>query len=1056
MLRLRGNPRSSFGRMFTPRKSNGSDEDNPLVETSTEGLAPFRSSPFRHASERVTSMSTALNQARDWIATKGHLIDERDDQYDHPSEGHSIPDDEVDREPDQEGYFTDGEGEEDDPYAEDAANGDEVEHLMLAACEKVSQDTERGSIGPVYGDTSPGKTKTIPQSFNNVTTRQRPPRPKRVTTKMEDRDGSADLHEPLPKREREKVRTEANFTYLNDMKRNAKVTASGRGRGSARKSTRPLKKHMSPSATGTLPPRIRNGILHAPKNRTSRDKRSQKNSKRSEPNSSSDVTSSSSEEADKANSRSSTQSSKRSDGNRANKRNTSMQDKCFSRYPAGKKKIDLQKKALPYKDLSTLAKEMFRDQGHGKSFLDNFFEKVYEVITKDSKSYLSLLDLESNILHYLQRNGIISREEITGLSVDNAFAKRNSVLEAAKQRTLAANNIIPQSQKSDQKYHHVKATTTSNEEVKILLEEHFQIMEDLGLGDMGDDTYHLPRIISDHVDFFNWHQKRMADAIFYIVKELSKLNEDKPNNNLGAINVILRTLETLTESTPELYCPLAGIMITPLDSVLGSTYLGYEARLVLAKTKKASLVTDKLPVQIQYQLLGLPQEGLNEDIGAYAAAQVFLKAVQQLSDKESNPANNPLLTPIEFNKNLYSMLNNIHQTNPYLLELIEALKESITKEGPTGDQELATLVTVHTSDNAEQSTMVITVDGSPVKVLKGTYVVAPNSVYFRGKKISSKNDWITALENLESEGLWVANPKGKVDTKPMSILNKISRKADNHHDRPNFKSNGKSSRPYVNICKIQCEVEPAQLNEKGREKLTRAKKLLLEGLKGGSPKSRKESINKLSRLKDSQRKSLQDHANVSFQDERDGQRRFNTSKALPLSNDLIASQISAETLAAYMLATYSYPADIADAVEQRHSLKPSERKGPEKRVHVAQEDQNPDQSSGDDQPSGEQDEPTPPTKSQRTSKKKKSKSSSSNVQLTDDGKHIFHDGRLYSLHSDSASSDDGSDDSGKSNRSKRSGGDSDNSQFDQDSGSDDSADKSHRKSKSKKKRRGKN
>ena len=101
-------------------------------------------------------MSTALNQARDWIATKGHLIDEQDDQYDHLSEGHSIPDDEVERESDQEGYFTDGEGEEDNPYAEDAANGDDVEHLMLAACKKVSQDTELGSIGPVYGDTSPG------------------------------------------------------------------------------------------------------------------------------------------------------------------------------------------------------------------------------------------------------------------------------------------------------------------------------------------------------------------------------------------------------------------------------------------------------------------------------------------------------------------------------------------------------------------------------------------------------------------------------------------------------------------------------------------------------------------------------------------------------------------------------------------------------------------------------------------------------------------------------------------------------------------------------------
>ena len=130
-------------------------------------------------------------------------------------------------------------------------------------------------------------------------------------------------------------------------------------------------------------------------------------------------------------------------------------------------------------------------------------------------------------------------------------------------------------------------------------------------------------------------------------------------------------------------------MITPLDSALGTTYLGYEAKLVLVKTRKTSLVTNKLPDQIQLQLLGLPQGGLTEDIGAYAASQVFLKAFNQLSEKESNPANNHLLTPIEFNKNLYSMLNNIHSTNPYLLELIEALKESITKEGPTLDHPLA-------------------------------------------------------------------------------------------------------------------------------------------------------------------------------------------------------------------------------------------------------------------------------------------------------------------------------------------------------------------------------
>ena len=626
MLRLRGNQRSSFGRLFTPRKSNGSDEDNSDVANTAEGLASFRSSPLRNASERVASMGTALNQARDWIATNRLPNDEQVDQ-------------------DHDGYLTDGENADAEPVSHDV-----VEHLMLEACEQISQHTESGKISLVSGDSGPSKTKFI--TSINVTERRRPPRSKRVN-KTEDNDGEEeeglfkplssddeeekDLFTPLPRRGRPKPRIKV--TYQNDMKHDAKVKANGKG--STRSLRRPLNSHENSKATGYLPPRIRNGILHANKTKTSRDKRSRMKNKRGEPTSSSDVTNSSSEESNKASTRSSTHSSKNSDGKKANRRDTSLHDKCFSRYPADKRKIDLHKKALPFKDLTQLAKDLYKDQGLGKSFLDNIFKKVYEVITKDQKAFLSLLDLESNILHYLQRNGIISREEITGLSIDNAFAKKNSVLEAAKQRTLAADTIIPQSQKNDQKHHHGKATTASEEEVKALLQEHFDAMEKMGLGDMGSDTYQIPRIVSDHVDFFNWHQKRMADAIFHIVKELSKMNEEKPNSEFGAINVIMRTLETLTESTRNLYRPQPGVLITPLDSVIGTTYLGYEARLALLKTKKTSLVTDKLPEQIQLQLLGLPQGSLTEEIGAYAASQVYLKAVNQLSEK--NPIRQTIL-----------------------------------------------------------------------------------------------------------------------------------------------------------------------------------------------------------------------------------------------------------------------------------------------------------------------------------------------------------------------------------------------------------------------------
>ena len=94
---------------------------NSNVVNATEGLTPFRSSPLRRASEQVTSMGTVLNQAREWIATKGHPVDEP-----------------VDR--DQDYYFTDG--EEDEPAEGEPAESDEVEHLILAACEQFNHDPE--------------------------------------------------------------------------------------------------------------------------------------------------------------------------------------------------------------------------------------------------------------------------------------------------------------------------------------------------------------------------------------------------------------------------------------------------------------------------------------------------------------------------------------------------------------------------------------------------------------------------------------------------------------------------------------------------------------------------------------------------------------------------------------------------------------------------------------------------------------------------------------------------------------------------------------------------
>ena len=74
------------------------------------------------------------------------------------------------------------------------------------------------------------------------------------------------------------------------------------------------------------------------------------------------------------------------------------------------------------------------------------------------------------------------------------------------------------------------------------------------------------------------------------------------------------------------------------------------------------------------------------------------------------------------------MLRNIHDKNPFLLEYIEALKEAITYDGPTGYMELPSLVTTQKSIRAEQDTMTIVVDGREMTVLESTFIVSPNSV----------------------------------------------------------------------------------------------------------------------------------------------------------------------------------------------------------------------------------------------------------------------------------------------------------------------------------------
>ena len=106
----------------------------------------------------------------------------------------------------------------------------------------------------------------------------------------------------------------------------------------------------------------------------------------------------------------------------------------------------------------------------------------------------------------------------------------------------------------------------------------------------------------DHVEYFNWQQGRIAEAITIVIKEIRRLNDEKSSKiELGALAVVERQLDILVESTSNLYCPKEGILYTPLDMILGSIYIGYEAMLTLKKTGKSSLIQDNSPLTFNFK-----------------------------------------------------------------------------------------------------------------------------------------------------------------------------------------------------------------------------------------------------------------------------------------------------------------------------------------------------------------------------------------------------------------------------------------------------------------------
>ena len=74
-----------------------------------------------------------------------------------------------------------------------------------------------------------------------------------------------------------------------------------------------------------------------------------------------------------------------------------------------------------------------------------------------------------------------------------------------------------------------------------MINRHLEVLTQHGLDAEGKDAYRAPQVVTNHVDYFNSQQKRMAEAIHIVIKEIRRLNDEKSSKiELGALAVVER------------------------------------------------------------------------------------------------------------------------------------------------------------------------------------------------------------------------------------------------------------------------------------------------------------------------------------------------------------------------------------------------------------------------------------------------------------------------------------------------------------------------------------
>ena len=187
-------------------------------------------------------------------------------------------------------------------------------------------------------------------------------------------------------------------------------------------------------------------------------------------------------------------------------------------------------------------------------------------------------------------------------------------------RAQADHNIFPLSYKAEP-FHRIESTIANSDVARVQLDQHFELVMKLELGGEGIDDQakislaHEEPAVTSNVEFLNTRQL-LAEAIFVVMKESFRLNAEKQEPVFGALNVQL---------TQQFYSAQLDIS-TPMDSIVGTKYSGYEPWLVLAKTRKQSIVQDR-PQITMHSLSSKQDEYLNSPHSTLKNQHAELSAV---------------------------------------------------------------------------------------------------------------------------------------------------------------------------------------------------------------------------------------------------------------------------------------------------------------------------------------------------------------------------------------------------------------------------------------------